>query len=87
MSHLGVSGPRRHSADQGSGAIGVALVREPDAAVKLTTKAFAELKSDPEIGRAEALRRSMVQLISNGQPHEAHPATWTPFVLVGEGSR
>ena len=29
-----------------------------DAAVKLTTKAFAELKSSPAIGRAEAFRRS-----------------------------
>ena len=58
-----------------------------DAAVKLTTKAFAELKADPKIGRAEALRRSMVELIKNGAAHEAHPAIWAPFVLVGEGGR
>jgi CHAT domain-containing protein/tetratricopeptide (TPR) repeat protein len=58
-----------------------------DAAVKLTTNAFAQLKSDPKIGRGEALRRSMVELITNGQPQEAHPAAWAPFVLVGEGAR
>jgi CHAT domain-containing protein len=37
-----------------------------DAAVKLTTQAFAELKSNPRIGRAEALRRSVVALIKGG---------------------
>jgi CHAT domain-containing protein len=58
-----------------------------DAAVKLTTQAFAELKANPKIGRAEALRRSMAQLITKGNPEEAHPATWAPFVLVGEGGR
>jgi CHAT domain-containing protein/Tfp pilus assembly protein PilF len=56
-----------------------------DAAVKLTTKAFAELKAHPEIGRAEALRRSMVELIQYATADHAHPAVWAPFVLVGEG--
>jgi CHAT domain-containing protein len=58
-----------------------------DAAVQLTTKAFAALKADAGIGRAEALRRSMSQLILHGAPEEAHPAIWAPFVLVGEGGR
>ena len=58
-----------------------------DAAVKLTTRAFAELSANPQIGRAEALRRSMADLITKGAPHEAHPAFWAPFVLVGEGAR
>jgi CHAT domain-containing protein len=58
-----------------------------DAAVKLTTRAFAGLKADPAIGRAEALRRSMTELIKNGKSHEAHPAFWAPFVVVGEGGR
>ena len=57
------------------------------AAVKLATLAFAELEADPVVGRAEALRRSMAELITNGKPHEAHPAMWAPFVLVGEGGR
>jgi tetratricopeptide (TPR) repeat protein len=56
------------------------------AAVKLTTRAFAELKADPKIGRAEAFRRSMRELIANGVLYEAHPEQWAPFVLVGEGA-
>jgi hypothetical protein len=31
--------------------------------------------------------RSMVELITKGAPHEAHPANWAPFVLVGDGVR
>jgi CHAT domain-containing protein len=58
-----------------------------NAAVKLTTRAFAELGANPAIGRAEALRRSMAELIQHGSPEEAHPANWAPFVLVGEGAR
>jgi CHAT domain-containing protein/tetratricopeptide (TPR) repeat protein len=58
-----------------------------DAAVKLTTQAFAALKADPSIGRAEALRRSMVRLVNNGQLADAHPSNWAPFVLVGEGGK
>jgi len=57
-----------------------------DAAVKLTTRVFAELSANPQIGRAEALRRSMVELTKNGAPYEAHPAIWAPFVIVGEGA-
>jgi CHAT domain-containing protein len=53
--------------------------------VKLITKAIAELKTDPKIGRAEALRRSMLSMIDTGKEYEAHPAFWAPFVLVGEG--
>jgi CHAT domain-containing protein len=47
----------------------------------------AELKADAQIGRAEAIRRSMAELIAKGKPYEAHPAMWAPFVLVGEGER
>ena len=56
-----------------------------NATVKLITKAVAELKADPKIGRAEAMRRSMLTLIDNGKPYEAHPAYWAPF--VGGGRR
>ena len=55
--------------------------------MKLTTGAFAALKSNPTIGRAEALRRSMLGLIDKGAPHERHPAYWAPFIVVGEGGR
>jgi CHAT domain-containing protein len=58
-----------------------------NAAVQLMTRTFAELKDDPTIGRAEAVRRSMARLIGSGTPADAHPANWAPFVLVGEGGR
>ena len=56
-----------------------------DATVKLITTAVREMARDPKVGRAEALRRSMLALIDKGEPHEAHPAYWAPFVVVGEG--
>ena len=54
-------------------------------AVALTTKTFDEMKRDPKLGRAEALRRSMQALIASGGRF-AHPANWAPFVVVGEGA-
>jgi CHAT domain-containing protein len=56
-----------------------------DATVKLITTAVREMARDAKVGRAEALRRSMLALIDKGEPHEAHPAYWAPFVVVGEG--
>ena len=63
---------------------------DSQAAVKITTGAFAELKRDPAIGRAEALRRAMLAAMTDtSRPKTwtpaAHPAVWAPFVLVGEG--
>ena len=59
-----------------------------DATIALTTKMFEELKTDPIIGRSEALRRSMMAMATNdNHPHFAHPAFWAPFVVVGEGGR
>jgi CHAT domain-containing protein/tetratricopeptide (TPR) repeat protein len=46
-----------------------------DAAVKLTTRVFQALKSNPSIGRAEALRRSMVELITGDRPQDGERAT------------
>ena len=57
-----------------------------DATVKLITRALSTMAADPSVGRAEALRRSMQAMIDNGEPHEAHPAYWAPFVVVGEGA-
>src|SRR6202030_4187530 len=56
------------------------------AAVRLTTRAFAELNQHPDIGRAEALRQAMLATIAEGGP-QAHPSYWAPFVVVGEGAR
>jgi CHAT domain-containing protein len=41
-----------------------------EAAVKLTTGAFAELRVNPKIRRAEALCRSIARLITVGRPDE-----------------
>ena len=51
------------------------------AATELTTKTFATLAATPGLGRAEAFRRAMLDLIAEGKP----PAYWAPFVVVGEG--
>ncbi len=55
------------------------------ATVKLITATVREMARDAKVGRSEALRRSMLTLIDKGEPHEAHPAYWAPFVVVGEG--
>jgi CHAT domain-containing protein len=52
------------------------------AAAELTTKTFAAMASTPNLGRAEALRRSMLALIQDGKP----PSYWAPFIVVGEGA-
>jgi CHAT domain-containing protein len=57
-----------------------------DSTVKLVTAAVREMARDAKVGRAEALRRAMLALIDNGAAHEAHPAYWAPFVVVGEGA-
>ena len=59
-----------------------------NSAVELTTGIFEEMKTNPEIGRAEALRRSRIRLINNQvHPEYAHPYFWAPFVVVGEGKK
>ena len=57
-----------------------------EAAARLTTATFENLKADPAIGRSEALRRAMVAMIDdkNGE-WNAYPAFWAPFIVVGEG--
>jgi CHAT domain-containing protein/tetratricopeptide (TPR) repeat protein len=56
-----------------------------DSTVELITNAISALKDNPNMGRAEALQRSMLLMIADGKSYEAHPAFWAPFVLVGEG--
>jgi CHAT domain-containing protein/Tfp pilus assembly protein PilF len=56
------------------------------ATVALTTGVFEELKKDPSIGRAEALRRAEMAMLDPKNPPEfAHPLAWAPFILAGEG--
>jgi CHAT domain-containing protein len=56
------------------------------AAVKLTTGAFAAIRRNPATNRAEALRVSIRELVEKGTPQDAHPSMWAPFILVGEGA-
>lgn len=59
---------------------------DSNATVKLVTHALAAMAADESAGGAESLRRAMLALIDGGTPHEAEPAYWAPFVVVGEGS-
>jgi CHAT domain-containing protein len=57
------------------------------AATRLTTATFDNLKADPTIGRAEALRRAMLTYMSDASnPRNVYPAFWAPFEVVGEGA-
>ena len=55
------------------------------AATRLTSSTFEILKSNPRLGRAEALRRAMLGYASDAaDPVNAYPAIWAPFSLIGE---
>jgi CHAT domain-containing protein len=53
-----------------------------EAATELTTRTFAALAANPTLGRAEAFRGAMLQLVAKGEP----PSYWAPFVIVGEAA-
>jgi len=57
-----------------------------DATVKLVTGAVGRMATDKSMGRAEAVRQSMLALIDKGEAYQAHPGYWAPFVAVGEGA-
>jgi hypothetical protein len=77
-------GPRRATAGRSQGTLrGKSGDRS---APKLATGAVREMAGDAKVGRAEAMRRSMLALIDKGSKEEAHPAFWAPFVVVGEGA-
>lgn len=61
---------------------------ESNAATRLTTATFDILTANPELGRAEALRRAMLAYLdAASDPRETDPAIWGPFSIVGEGAR
>ena len=58
-----------------------------EAATRLTTATFNRLKSNPGIGRAEALRQAMIDYLNDASSAKnAYPAFWGPFALIGEGA-
>jgi CHAT domain-containing protein/tetratricopeptide (TPR) repeat protein len=59
---------------------------DSNATVKIITSAMREVAPDRKVGRAEALRRAMLALIDGGDAREAHPSSWAPFIVVGEGA-
>ena len=52
-----------------------------DEAGVLFTKAFYQYLGQPDISRAEALRRAQMVLLQND--NYSHPRYWTPYILVG----
>ena len=57
------------------------------AATRLTISTFDNLKSNPAMGRAEALRQAMLGYLNDASsPKNAYPAFWGPFALIGEGA-
>jgi CHAT domain-containing protein len=60
---------------------------DSETATRLTIATFDHLKSDPKIGRAEALRQAMLGYLNDASsPRNAYPAFWGPFALIGEGA-
>jgi CHAT domain-containing protein/Tfp pilus assembly protein PilF len=60
---------------------------DSEAATRLAIATFDRLKSEPKIGRAEALRQAMLFYLADpSSPKNAHPAFWGPFALIGEAA-
>jgi CHAT domain-containing protein len=55
------------------------------AATKLATTMFKALADDPDLGRAEALRRALLHIVDREALEGSHPSYWAPFVVVGDG--
>jgi CHAT domain-containing protein len=59
---------------------------DSDPTVKLMTTIFTAIANNPKLTTAEALRQAMLATMDDRtNPEWANPASWAPFVLVGEG--
>jgi CHAT domain-containing protein len=57
-----------------------------DEAARSMASTFDIFARDPSIGRAEALRRAMINALDQAPTTErTHPLFWAPFVVVGNG--
>lgn len=56
------------------------------AAARIATTAFDAQHKEPGIGRAESLRRAMLEFMSDkSDPWNAYPTFWAAFMVVGDG--
>lgn len=57
------------------------------AAVRLTTGAFDAMQRKEDLGRAQAMRLSILAILDDplAGDHEIDPAYWAPFSVIGEG--
>jgi CHAT domain-containing protein len=61
---------------------------DSESTVALMTGLFDALKRNPHLSNAEALRLSMLKMISNSsKPEWAQPKFWAPFIVVGEPAK
>jgi len=51
------------------------------ASTTLVTSFYTQLKNDPNISKAMALRTAQTGLIA--QPQYAHPCYWAPYLIIG----
>jgi CHAT domain-containing protein len=57
-----------------------------EATVPLTTHMLKEFDAHPNLGKARAQQKAMLELMhTKDHPEYAHPLFWAPFVVVGEG--
>lgn len=56
-----------------------------EAAIELVSAATQHM-DDVRLGRADALRRAMKDLIEHGSDRKVNPSYWAPFMVVGEGA-
>ena len=53
-----------------------------EATKRLITETMKTYVKKPELGKAEALRQAMVEMMA--RPEQAHPFFWAPFSVVGD---